>query len=59
MIYVQFADSTQKIITTVFSCPQDIDSYPNQAQVDITDERYKAFYQALQEPLQEFMPTPA
>lgn len=42
-MYVQFSDSAQTKIISVFSCPQDPAIYPNQAEVDATDERYVAF----------------
>lgn len=42
-MFVQFTDSTETKIRSVFSCPQDPDTYPNQGAVDDTDARYVAF----------------
>jgi hypothetical protein len=42
-VYVQFSDSTETTVASVFGCPQDPDIYPNQAAIDDTDARYQAF----------------
>jgi hypothetical protein len=41
--YVQFADSAQGAIQSVFGCPQDPDVYPNQGEVEDDDPRYLLF----------------
>jgi len=46
-LYVQFSDSTETEITSIFSCPQNPSSFPNQAEIDSSDSRYKAYYEAL------------
>jgi hypothetical protein len=42
-IYVQFADATETDVVAVFACAQDTAIFPNQGQLDSTDERYLAF----------------
>jgi len=42
-VYVQFTDSTETAVSTVFGCPQDPNVYPNQAAIPDTDPRYQAF----------------
>lgn len=42
-VHVQFSDSDQTKIVSVFGCPQDPDVYPNQASIDFDDPRYRAF----------------
>ena len=40
---VQFSDSTDSFVISVFGCPQDSKAYPNQGQIDSNDPRYQAF----------------
>lgn len=47
ILFVQFADSTKKSIVSVFGCPQDADSFPNQGEVPSDDSRYVDWYNAL------------
>ena len=42
-VNVQFTDSTETKIQSVFSCAQDPTAYPNQASIAATDARYLAF----------------
>jgi hypothetical protein len=42
-INVQFSDPTEKVITSVFGCPQDPEVWPNQGQIDSSDPRYLVF----------------
>lgn len=42
-VHVQFSDSDQTKIVAEFGCPQDPEVYPNQASIDSSDARYKAF----------------
>jgi hypothetical protein len=48
MIYVQFSDSTDTTIVSVFSSPQSAAAYPNQGTVAATDARYTAYVSALE-----------
>jgi hypothetical protein len=48
MIYVQFADSTEAVIVSVFSSPQSATAYPNQGTVTATDSRYTTYVAALE-----------
>ncbi len=43
-VYVQFSDSTQTKIVSVFCCPQDPDIYPNYAEIEETDTELYAVY---------------
>jgi hypothetical protein len=49
MQYVQFADTDQKSITSVFGCAQDEVDHPNQGKVEDNDPRYLAFLETLTE----------
>lgn len=42
-VFVQYADSSQREVVSVFGCQQDPDIYPNQGEVDDDDPRYLAF----------------
>lgn len=57
-IYVQFTDSKEAAISSVFSCPQDPDLYPNQEEMETSDNRYKAFYDSLPAVNQAHLPSP-
>lgn len=43
-IFVQFADSTESVIASVFGSQQDPNVYANLGTVDLTDPRWKTFY---------------
>lgn len=58
MICVQFTDDKKIAITSVFACKQDDVIYQNQGEVDVTDKRYKSFYDALPDQIKSTMPTP-
>lgn len=59
MIYVQFADATQDRVISYFGCPQDEEAFPNQGEIDTSDPRWKAYYDA-QDPfwIQPGLPAP-
>jgi hypothetical protein len=42
--YVQFSDETHTKIVSVFGGPQDPEVYPNQAEIEDTDQRYLDFF---------------
>jgi hypothetical protein len=42
-VNVQFSDATETVVVACFDCPQDPAVYPNQAQIDDSDQRYLAF----------------
>lgn len=42
-VYVQFSDDTETEVISVFGCPQDETTSPNQGEVDDVDPRYIAF----------------
>lgn len=46
-INVQFFDSTEVVICSVFSCPQDPSVYANPGIVDDSDQRYVTYYNDL------------
>lgn len=43
MKYVQFSDSSESTIVSVFGNAQDVDEHPNQGEVEDDDPRYLAF----------------
>lgn len=59
MIYVQFSDSTEQIISSYFSGPQDTSVFQNQGAVEASDPRWKVFYDAQPSMLQQYFPAPA
>lgn len=42
-VNVQFADSNELVVVSVFACEQDAKTCPFQAQIDDSDQRYLAF----------------
>ena len=42
-VYVQFSDSSNTTVISVFGCPQDPTAYPNQGELDSADPRYQSF----------------
>ena len=42
-VFVQFSDSSQTKVQTVFGCAQDHAAWPNQGEIEDTDNRYLAF----------------
>jgi hypothetical protein len=58
MLNVQFSDSTEKIIIGYFSSPQDSAVWPNMGTVEVTDARWKAYYDAQPETSQQYLPAP-
>ncbi|HIE4193436.1 MULTISPECIES: hypothetical protein [Burkholderia] len=57
-IYVQFTDSAETDVSSVFPCPQDEDLYPNQGEMETSDARYKAFFESLPAVSQTYIPRP-
>lgn len=57
-LYVQFSDETETVIQSVFANPQDPEIYPNQGEVDTSDERYRAFYNSLPLIIRNGLPEP-
>lgn len=57
-IYVQFSNAACDGIISYFAGPQDPEAIPNIGQVEPTDERWKAFYDAMPSIVQNNMPTP-
>ncbi len=57
-LYVQFTDSTETVVSSVFPCPQDADLYPNQGEMETSDARYKAFFESLPPVSQTYIPRP-
>jgi hypothetical protein len=41
--YVQFTDTTETVVCSVYGCPQDPVEHPNQATIDSSDVRYQTF----------------
>lgn len=57
-VYIQFSDSTDATIVSYFGSPQDPEIYPNYAQIDTSDVRWKAYYDAQTAALQAYLPSP-
>lgn len=57
-IYVQFSDSKETAISSIFSCPQDPVLYFNQGEIDTSDDRYKSFFNSLPAVNQANLPSP-
>jgi hypothetical protein len=53
---VQFADSTEQVISTYFASPQDPVVWQNQGTVESTDARWKAFVDAQPYLVQQALP---
>jgi hypothetical protein len=57
-IFVQFADSTEKSVISYFGSPQDPTAWQNQGEIDTSDTRWKAYYDALSPEFTEGLPPP-
>lgn len=53
--HVQLSDDS-KTILSVFSCPQDPETFPNQAELETDDPRYVAYKTSLTESMQAALP---
>lgn len=56
-MFVQFSDSSETTITSVFGCSQDPDFYPNQGTVETDDERYMAYLASIPSYIHAGLPT--
>jgi hypothetical protein len=57
-VIVQFSDSTQKNIVSYFASPQDSLVWQNLGEVDTSDTRWVAFYDAACTYVQKNLPSP-
>jgi hypothetical protein len=58
-INVQFIDSKNTAICAFFSDPQvDEEDYPNQGVVELSDKRWKEYYESLNAFTQAMLPAP-
>ena len=57
-VHVQFSDEKQTSVIAYFAGPQDISIYPNQGEIESTDNRYLSFYNAQLQSEQQSMPSP-
>jgi hypothetical protein len=58
-IFVQFSDASQESVISAFSCPQNIEAWPNQGEIDSSDPRWKAYYSSIPDgPLKHAWPSP-
>jgi hypothetical protein len=57
-IFVQFSDSTDETIVSVFSCAQDPKVWKNQGVVPSDDARYESYYNAMTPSIQAGMVKP-
>lgn len=58
-INVQFSDDKQTKIVSIFNSIQDDAIYKNQAEIELSDVRYKAFYDGLPLSFQQTLPVPS
>lgn len=58
-IYVQFSDSSESKIASIFCCPQDPTIWENQGAVDASDSRYVTYYDSLPDSVKALVPHPA
>lgn len=58
MIYVEFSDAGETVITAIFAGPQDPEYYPYQGTVEDSDPRYAVFWNALPDNVKSWWPTP-
>lgn len=58
-IYVQFSDSNDSEITSIFCCPQDPAAWQNQGSVALSDPRYATYYDSLPDSVKALVPRPA
>lgn len=58
-IFVQFTDSANSEISSIFCCPQDPDVWKNQGTVDPSDPRYVAYYDSLPDSVKVLVPRSA
>lgn len=58
MVYVEFTDSAETKIMSVFGSTQDPSIYRNQGAVSTSDERWATFYAALPVDARGAVPTP-
>jgi hypothetical protein len=49
--FVQFEDSTEQRIISIFGCPQDSEFYPHQGELDEDDPRLIAYLEAVPSPV--------
>lgn len=57
-MFVQFSDSAETTITSYFAGPQDPAVWINQGAIDVSDPRWKAFYNAQSALMQQGLPVP-
>jgi hypothetical protein len=57
-VFVQFTDSKQTTIASVFGCAQDANVFQNQGQVDSSDQRYATYFNALNASFRMGLPVP-
>ncbi|MDN7676681.1 hypothetical protein QZM22_30440 [Burkholderia oklahomensis] len=58
-MFAQFSDSDEKVIVAIFASEQDQEAFPNQAEIDESDPRYKAYFDALPVFAQEMLEPPS
>lgn len=57
-IFIQWKDADKQEILSVFGCPQDPATYPNQDDIPSDDLRYAEYYLALPPIMQAGLPEP-
>jgi hypothetical protein len=57
-VYVQFSDTSETVIMSVFSCPQDPAVWPNQGVIPSNDSRYESYFGTIPALMQKGMVAP-
>lgn len=57
-LYVQYADATEAVVISCFSCPQDPAAYPNQGTLSTADPKWATYYNNIPELMRSSTPAP-
>jgi hypothetical protein len=57
-LFVQFSDSTEKVVISIFGGAQDPSAYLNQGEIESDDPRYSSYFGGIPEDLQKLLPMP-
>jgi hypothetical protein len=57
-IIVQFSNADAAQVIAYLASAQDADAYPNQGEVDVSDPRWKDYYDAQAPYIQSLLPSP-
>jgi hypothetical protein len=58
IINVIFIDETETVVRGYFGSPQDAAAWPNQGQIETSDQRWATYYNGLPEGMRDGLPKP-